>query len=61
MSLLKPESNFELLMPEVDPGEGPYRQFSKQDASGRDEILKGAQRKEELREFNRRSQVSFFI
>ena len=57
MSLPRPENNFELLVPDDEPVEGPTISLSEQDASYRDEKLKRAQQEEELRVFNRRSQV----
>jgi pre-mRNA-splicing factor CDC5/CEF1 len=57
MNLPKPENNFELLVPDDDPGEGPIVSLSEQDASERDEKLKRAQQEEELRVLNRRSQA----
>ena len=57
MSLPRPENNFELLVPDDEPVEGPTISLSEQDASERDEKLKRAQQEEELRVLNRRSQV----
>ncbi|KAF8803596.1 hypothetical protein BYT27DRAFT_7195437 [Phlegmacium glaucopus] len=57
MNLPRPENNFELLVPDDDPGEGPIVSLSEQDASDRDERLKRAQEEEELRVLARRSQA----
>ena len=57
MNLPRPENNFELLVPDDDPGDGPVVSLSEQDASDRDEKLKRAQQEEELRMLNRRSQA----
>ena len=57
MSLPRPENNFELLVPDDEPVEGPTVSLSEQDASDRDERLKRAQQEEELRVLNRRSQA----
>jgi pre-mRNA-splicing factor CDC5/CEF1 len=57
MNLPRPENNFELLVPDDDPGEGPIVSLSEQDASDRDEKIKRAQQEEELRVLNRRSQA----
>ena len=56
MNLPRPGNNFELLVPDDDPGEGPIVSLSEQDVSDRDEKLKRAQHEEELRVLNRRSQ-----
>ena len=57
MNLPRPENNFELLVPDDGPGEGPIVTFSEQDASDRDENLKRSQHAENLRALNRRSQA----
>jgi pre-mRNA-splicing factor CDC5/CEF1 len=57
MNLPRPENNFELLVPDDGPSEGPVFTSSEQDASDRDEKLKRAQHEEELRVLNRRSQA----
>ena len=57
MSLPRPENNFELLVPDDEPVEGPTISLSEQDASDRDEKLKRAQQEEALRVLNRRSQA----
>lgn len=57
MNLPRPENNFELLVPDDDPGEGPIVSLLEQDASDRDEKLKRAQQEEKLRVLARRSQA----
>jgi pre-mRNA-splicing factor CDC5/CEF1 len=57
MNLPRPENNFELLVPDDGPGEGPIVTLSEQDASDRDERSKRAQHEEHLRMLNRRSQA----
>ena len=57
MNLPRPENNFELLVPDDDPGESPIVSLSEQDASDRDEKLKRTKEEEAMRALSRRSQA----
>ena len=57
MNLPRPENNFELLVPDDGPGDGPIFSMSEQNASVRNERFKRVQHEEGLRVLNRRSQA----
>ena len=57
MNLPRPENNFKCLVPDDDSGKCPIVSLSEHDAFDRDEKLKRAQHKGQLREMDRRSQA----